>query len=77
MFFAFAENLLKRIRERQEFNCEQLTSGAPKNMEEYKLIIGKYRGLIEAEEITRQMIKDLTVTNEEPNDDHANTEYYE
>lgn len=77
MFLKFAENLLERIRERQGFNCDQLISGSPKNMEEYKLIIGKYRGLIEAEEIAKQMIKDLTEINEEPNDDRASTEYYE
>ena len=67
----FIENSFIRVRERQKVYAERLVSGAIQNMEEYKLNLGKYRGMIEAEEIIKKLYKEMTeghIENEGKND---------
>lgn len=73
MDIKFYENLLFRIRDRRSVLTERLISGTFETFDDYKLFVGKVKGLDEAELIIRLLFKDMYDINMEVND--KNGEY--
>lgn len=57
MVIQFIEHLLNRIRERQSIYSQRICSGNVVSFEDYKGIVGKLQGLMEAEEEIRDLCK--------------------
>lgn len=57
----YIEQLLRDIRERQNIVKDTLVSGALKDMEQYRLLVGKLQGLEETiilvQELYKKMVK--------------------
>lgn len=78
MILKFYETALDRLRSRREVFSNRLLEGSITKLGEYKFVVGKYKGLNEAEIILKQLYRDTfnldmetggTVENERFNDE--------
>jgi hypothetical protein len=55
----FYEGLLKALNERKALCTDRIISGVFESFEEYKLFVGKLKGLKESEEVIREAYKKM------------------
>lgn len=53
----FAKHVYKKVREREDDLVQNLASGAPKDWEQYKLIVGEIQGLSFAADEIRALLE--------------------
>lgn len=58
----FYQNLLEAIRDRQKMSSERVLSGVFTTFEEYKLTVGRLKGLMDAENIIKSVFSKMTET---------------
>lgn len=58
MDIKFYEHYLLKLRQRRFGFSERLLSGTFQALDDYKLIVGNFKGLVEAEEILKDLFKE-------------------
>lgn len=59
MLIYFYEGLLRSLNERRNLCTDRILSGSFDSFEDYKLFVGKLKGLKESEEIIRESYKKM------------------
>lgn len=59
MLIYFYEGLLRSLNERRNLCIDRILSGSFDSFEDYKLFVGKLKGLKESEEIIREAYKKM------------------
>lgn len=77
MLIKFCEKILRRFEERKKIYTDKILSGSCQTFEEYRLNIGKYKGIEESEVILKQVYKNMFETKnfnemEEGNEQESN-----